>query len=153
MQKLGFARWQCRHLGRDDLARGEGEGLLEAAISHLVGAYRVFLLEIAGDEHLLADPRTLDVRSAGLLRAAYRDYLPPAVAECANLEAQPGWLADLLRWGAALELGEPVADRVVGSGLISSVGGSRDAELGRVWGCLEALEALIERLRGEMLEY
>lgn len=150
-QKLSYANWHLQWMDRHT-APGQSESLLESAILHGVGAYRAFLAEIAQDEHLLADPRRAQVGCAVHLSGAYGEFLPPALAECVNLEAQPGWLSDLLRWSASLEAGVAVS-RAAPTHVIAAAADGAVATRAGVARALEQLEALIERLRGDMLEY
>ena len=98
--------------GKRCRALEQHEALLQSSLFHLVSAYRAFLAEIAADIHLPPDAASPDVRSAARLKAAYADYLPPALMQCVNLEqAEPevqgdmsdAWLALLLDWFASLE--------------------------------------------------
>lgn len=151
-QKIAYARW---HLAwSEDLAGNaqQREALLESALWHAIGAYQAFLAEMAADEHMppgqpLATP--LDAVSLG---AAYPEYLPAALAECTNLETQPGWLQDLLQWADYAQRGAAEPKPGVPSGLISLSRADMpgQVDLGRT---LDELEKLIDRLRGDMLEY
>ena len=149
-QKLGFARWHLQWMDQH-AASAEREALLESAILHTLGAYRAFLVEIAQDQHLQADGPRADVNSAEHLSGAYGEFLPPALAQCVNLEAQPGWLSDLLRWNARLEAGARVS-RPAAAQLIAASDDDAAPTRAAVAQGLEQLEALIERLRGDMLE-
>lgn len=154
-QKLSYARW---HVAWVDQVARDGQqraALLESAVWHALGAYRCFLGEIAADVHVTPDQPLIDTVSAVNLAKAYSDYLPAALAECANLEGQSGWLQDLLRWAdySARTDEEPVAPTAGLDVISSSAGASTQPVIGEVTHCLEQLEQLIERLRDDMLEY
>lgn len=149
-QKLVYARWHLTWSGQDDHSQPQRDALLESAAWHGLCAYRAFLAEIAVDEHLPVAVAGGLPQDALTLSEAYPDYLPPALAECANLERGEGWLQQLLLLGTAAQ-GGIGAQQTPSAGVIGSTGGLPGAvELGR---CLDELESLIERLRGDMLEY
>ena len=153
-QKLAFSRWHLEW-ARDLPAQAQQRlALLESALWHGAAAYRCFLAEIATDEHLLPNAAE-QYHDAITLAAAYSDYSPAAVRECANLEAdRSSWLSSLLQGAqAAARLGDE-APAPVSANLISSSGRESPipdcATLGEY---LAELEQLVERLRGDMLEY
>ena len=153
-QKLAYARW---HLAWSEQWADNGQqraALLESAIWHAVGAYRAFLGEIAADVHMAVDQHLVDTGSADSLSRAYRDYLPAALAECAELEGRSGWLQDLLRWSELASRSVEEPGPATGLDVISTSGSSAlvlpdNSGLGQ---CIDRLEALIDRLRGDMLE-
>jgi hypothetical protein len=180
-QKLAYARW---HLSWSDSPEGvcgdsaelgaqQRESLLQSALFHLVGAYRAFLAEIAADIHLVPDGAQPDIRSARHLSASYSDYLPPALAQCVNLEgasiesdgrfdAESSWLSMLLGWfedidriDDAMARGAPTArDSGMRNDAMIAVSGEcrRAPDRDGLAFCLEQMELLIERLREDLQE-
>ncbi len=152
-QKLAFARWHLEWSGDWPGRSQQRLALLESAVLHAVAAYRCFLSEIATDEHLLPNPAE-QYHSAVSLVAAYSDYSPAAVRECANLESRNGWLSMLLQWAEAVARLGDEAPAPVSPDLISSSGRESPVpDYDALDHCLAELEGLIERLRGDMLEY
>ena len=151
-QKLSYAHWHLRWM--DTLADSDQQqgALLESAVMHTLGAYRAFLLEVSRDEHLSPDAPRVDVDTATHLSGAYSEFLPPALAECVILEGKQGWLSDLLRWGDEVSAGEGVR-RSPRPGLIARSAGDGELSPALMVECLAQLEALIDRMRGGMLEY
>jgi hypothetical protein len=151
---LAYARW---HLAWSEQWADNGQqraALLESAIWHAVGAYRAFLGEIASDVYMAVDPDLVDTVSAASLRGAYCDYLPAALAECTELEGRAGWLQDLLCWSELASRSVEEPGSATGLDVISTSASSAQAlpEYPRMVQCLDHLEALIDRLRGDMLE-
>ncbi len=152
-QKLAFARWHLEWARQWPTPAQQQLALLESAVLHAVAAYRCFLSELATDEHLLPGASET-YPDAAALAAAYCDYSPAAVRECANLEAQAGWLSKLLHWAEAVARPHDEVPALESRDLISS--SSRTARAPDCDGldyCLVELEQLVDRLRGDMLEY
>lgn len=149
VQKLAFARWHVawsESVAEDVQQRA---ALLVSAVWHGTGAYRAFLSEIAHDEHNIPSQPLEPPQTATELAESYSDYMPPMLAECVNLEQDAGWLQDLLRWQADNDRDE--APHTLSSTLIGSSDSAPDAAV--LTHVLEQLDTLIERLRGDMLEY
>ncbi len=154
IQKQMFARWHLDWAKQWPQQSQQRAALLESAVLHTVAAYHCFLAEIAADEHQLPKQLPSNIGSAAALAAGYSDFLPAAVRECANLEAQAGWLADLLQWAQAVARLDEELPVPVSPDLISSSGpASQAADCEGLDHCLAQLEQLIDRLRGDMLEY
>ena len=152
-QKLAYARWHlewCQQLAANEQQRA---ALLESACWHALGAYRAFLCEIAADVHKLVDQDVVDIVDAVGLSRAYSDYLPAALAECANIEGQQGWLRQLFFWIESISRGDAVIAPQAGAHIIA-VGSDSPQNLvsASLSQSLDQLEVLIERLRGDMLE-
>lgn len=149
-QKLLYARWHLAWAAQGEYEQQQRDALLESAVWHGLCAYRAFLAEIAADEHLpVATPGGLP-QDANTLGEAYPDYLPPALAECANLERGEGWLPKLISHGNAAQGGIAGLQQAPRDNLIGSSGNGLEGAALEHW--LEELERLIERLRGDMLE-
>jgi hypothetical protein len=149
-----FARWHLDWAKQWPQQSQQRTALLESAVLHAVAAYHCFLAEIAADEHKLPNQAHSTIASAAALAAGYSDFLPAAVRECANLEGQGGWLADLLQWAQAAARLDEELPAPVSPDLISSSGAaSQAADCDGLDYCLVQLEQLIDRLRGDMLEY
>jgi hypothetical protein len=153
-QKMAYARWHLEWSQQQVANDQQRLALLESACWHTLGAYRAFLGEIAADVHKLVDQDHADTVSAVSLSQAYSDYLPAALAECANLEGQQGWLRQLLCWSESINRGDAVIAPQAAANVISS---SDDSPLqldsSSLLQVLDRLDALIERLRGDMLEF
>lgn len=153
IQKLMFARWHLDWASQWAPHAHQHKALLESTVLHTVAAYRCFLAEIAVDEHLAPNQLQDNIVSAATLATAYSDYLPAAVRECANLEAQASWLKDLLQWGEAVGRLDEQLPTPASPDLITSSGSTfAAADRSGLDHCLTQLEQLIDRLRGDMLE-
>lgn len=152
-QKLSFARWHLEW--SEQLASSEAQylALMESTVFHIVGAYRSFLAEIVADQHheAVATAEVMSHTAVGL-SAAYSDYLPPALAECLNLEQRTGWLSELLCWYGWAQCVEAPWQRPVSVDLITAARPEAAPDSGALHHCLAQLESLIERLRSQMQE-
>lgn len=153
-QKMAYAHWHLDWSRQLAINEQQRLALLESACWHALGAYRAFLGEIAADVHKHVDQSPADTVNAVSLSRAYSDYLPAALAECANLEGRQGWLRQLLCWSQSIDRGDAMIAPQRASDIISS---SDDSPLqldsSSMSQVLDQLDALIERLRGDMLEF
>lgn len=150
-QKLASARWHLAFSLEEGRSAPQKAALLESTVWHAVNAYRSFLAEIATDEHMPVLLHAQLPRDAASLSASYADYLPAALAECANLEGQDSWLRRLLDYATTVEAVSAVAGAPSTGSMIGRSGGMPDCDQLREF--LEQLDTLIERLRGDMLEF
>ena len=155
-QKLAYAGWALRDAGAGGTPAVR-EAAVETVIFHLAGAYRAFIAEIVGDEHVRRPADATPGDSAVATARRWADYLPPALAELVSLEEAGAWPTELLAaWQWACRLEEAASVSPAGSDVIAlapAQGAGRPASLPDCTRWYEALQAEVERLRESMQEW
>lgn len=153
VQKLAYARWHLAWCETAANSRPQVDALLESSIIHAVDAYRAFLAEVLQDTHIVGLVSAGSFANAADLVALCKDYVPPSLGECHGLEQQDGWLRQLLDWHQACQRTSEGLANPQSSQLVVSASAEQPPTPEAVGNCIAELDALIDRLRGDMLEY